>query len=259
MSTTTPTTFVGKSKVQATQITAIEAKNIAQDTRMNDIESNASYAVNALPGKLDSTVYTAKMEALDAKNLEQDGRLTAVEEKATQALSGAVMNSDYTAKNLEQDNRLTSVEGRVTTLETGIGATVQTAIDTKVAQTTFDSLKTQLLDADSQLSQALATKVATTVQSQTDAAQNALIESKVAQTVYTEKVASIDSSISGLLTSVSGLASSKLDASAHTSAITAVNNKIAAIEQFIQIFMTTYTITKSDGQDYSYTGSVQTL
>lgn len=126
----------------------------------------------------------------------QDSRLTAAEaailaNKATYDTKVAAID----AKDTEQDGRLDVVEGRVTSLETDISGRVQSEINDKVAQATFDALATELRDADSALSTALATKVAQTVQQQTDDAQNELINSKVAQSDYDVYVNSNDAAV----------------------------------------------------------------
>lgn len=126
----------------------------------------------------------------------QDSRITAAEtailaNKATYDTKVAAID----AKDTEQDGRLDAVEGRVTSLETDISGRVQSEINDKVAQATFDALATELRDADSALSTALATKVAQTVQQQTDDAQNELINSKVSQSDYDSYVSSNDAAV----------------------------------------------------------------
>jgi hypothetical protein len=79
------------------------------------------------------------------------------------------------SKNLEQDNRLTATETRLSSIEIDIEGVVSSVVTTQIAQTTFDTLRAELTNANSDLSLTLATKVAQTLQYELDSAQNSSI------------------------------------------------------------------------------------
>jgi hypothetical protein len=217
------------------KIAEIASKHLALDA--TDAQHTASIA--ALDAaKVEVSVYSAKMTALDVKDADHDTRVSVLEA----AVPTKVAQTEYDtklaavdAKDVEQDGRLTSVEGRTTALESDISSRVQAEIDAKVAQTVFDALVQDFLDTESQLSAALATKVATTVQVQTDAAQDALIASKVAQPVYDSKVSLLENRDYYF------------------------ERRFLALDEFVRTMLATYTITKPDGTPFVYTATVQNL
>lgn len=77
------------------------------------------------------------------------------------------LESNYTALT----NRVDTLETGVTGIQNQINTTITDLINSKVADTTFESLKTQLEDKDSELFASLATKVAKTVQVPVDTEQ----------------------------------------------------------------------------------------
>ncbi len=79
------------------------------------------------------------------------------------------------SKNLEQDNRLTATETRLSSIEIDIEGVVSSVVTTQIAQTTFDTLRAEFTNANSDLSLTLATKVAQTLQYELDSAQNSSI------------------------------------------------------------------------------------
>jgi hypothetical protein len=79
------------------------------------------------------------------------------------------------SKNLEQDNRLTATETRLSSIEIDIEGVVSSVVTTQIAQTTFDTLRAELTNVNSDLSLTLATKVAQTLQYELDSAQNSSI------------------------------------------------------------------------------------
>ncbi len=247
---------------------ANDAKNVEQDTRLTAAETTAAalraeYNVSTANVAADLSAfhgaYDAYTQANDALNSNQDSRLLVVETKAEStkqaheahvALTAANTDSlqqlisynkntydgyvaDNDAKNLEQDQRLDAAETRLEAIDTNIIGRVDDAINSKVATVTFDQLADELRNADSALTTALATKVAATVQVATDAAQDAKIDARVLQTTY----------------------------DTYTAADIKTNNlneiKIAAMEQFIRTFLSTYTIKNAQDQVYTYKGYAQ--
>lgn len=163
--------------------------------------------------------------AVEARAGVVEGRVDALESRAgaVEARAGVV---EARADALE--SRADAVEARATALESDIAGRVQAEINAKVAQATYDALAAELRNADSALTAAVATKVAITAQAAIDSAQDAAIASKKALSEYQAEKAALDA-------------------------------KDAAIEEFIRILLQTYSITKPNGQPYSYTGSVQNL
>lgn len=221
--------FVGFSISQAQQISAVES------------------------GKLDQSVFDAKVALQDAKEVEQDGRLVTAESglaaqgvrlgvaEATLAPLPALVSANesaLTAQGLRLDgaeSRLDAVEPRVSAIEGDISTRIQTEINAKVAQATFDALASELRDADSALTTALATKVSAVTQSAVDQAQNTLIQQK----------ASLND----------------LFFTAQQGQVQIDRNKASlnALEEFVRVFLTGYTIVKADGSNYAYSGAVQGL
>lgn len=214
------------------KIALVDAKDAAQDTRLTAVESLAG-------SKVDQSVYATKMSILDAKDVAHEGRLDAVEALAASKVAQTV----YSAKVSALEAADAALDVRVGAIETDISGRVQAAINEKVAQTVFDSLASELRDADSALTAALATKVAAETQSAVDAAQDELISQKAT-------VTQLGNLVNGFNAALTELDESKV-------ANNAYNAKIAALEEFIQIFMLTYTIQKPSGQNYAYTGEFQ--
>ncbi len=254
--------FVGQSIFQATQISSADARlavvEASLPTKVAQVEYNNKVAEIAAKhsaldakdaahdvalaaldaAKVEVSAYNTKMTALDTKDAEHDTRVSVLEAAVPTKVAQAEYDTKLAAvdaKDAEQDGRLTAVEGRATALESDISSRVQSEIDSKVAQTVFDSLASELRNADSALSAALATKVATTVQVQTDAAQDALIASKVAQTAYDSKTAALDARDYYF------------------------ERRMLAQDEFIRAMLATYSITKPDGTPFVYTASVQNL
>lgn len=237
----------------------------AHATQISNLETNLTNHVNA---------YDAKVEALDEKDAEHDTAIAALESALQAAVTSVTesidgLDADNAAQNAlinglrsdvdthtaqitginanaaTQGGLLTglrtdvdAVTGRVTSLETDISTRVQNEINDKVATATFDALATELRNADSALTQALATKVATTVQQQTDEAQNALINSKVAQEDFDATVTVVGGQIE------------------------VVDNRILAMEEFVRVLLATYPISKTINgvtSAYDYTGALQAL
>jgi hypothetical protein len=213
------------------------------------------------------------MALVDAKDAQQDGRLSAVEGRASDLESIKLDARTFDekmalvdAKDAEQDIRLTKVEGRVSTLETDLSTRVQAEIDDKVSQVVFDSVKAQLENTDSTLAAALATKVAATVQVQVDDAQNALINSKVAQADYDVKVAAIDAKDGEQDVRLTALEADKVNVVEYVADKAVLSdkdyfleNRFLAIYEFIQAMLNTYCITKPDGNLYEFTAELQKL
>ena len=244
------------------------AQNVEQDGRLTTVENDVSAfhaTYNVDKANIDTNLsefhgaYDAYTQANDALNTTQNSRLVTVEDKAESTkqayesyvtsnnLALSTTNStatafrqtydtyvvDNDAKTVEQDDRLDVHESRLDAIDTNIVGRVDSAINSKVATTTFDLLATELRNADSALSTALATKVATTVQVQTDAAQDARINARVLQTAYDTYTAS----------------------DTNTNKLNEI--KIAAMEQFIRALLSTYTVKNGFGQPYIYKGYAQ--
>jgi hypothetical protein len=216
----------------------IDAKDVAQDGRLSAVEALAS-------SKVASATYSAKMALVDAKDAEHDGKLIALEAKDAEHSARLVA---IEAKDVEQDGRLSAVEGRATALETDISGRVQTAIDEKVAQTVFDSLASELRSADSALTAALATKVAATTQASVDALQDGAISTKASIASLNNVINAFNSELDRL----DGVDATKV-------AIVDYEAKVDALEEFINVLLQTYTITKPTGGAYEYTGVKQNL
>jgi hypothetical protein len=216
------------------KMAAVDAKDAAQDGRLTAVESLAA-------SKVDQSVYLTKMGLLDAKDAAHEGRLDAVEGVA----ASKVAQTAYDTKVADLEAADAALSGRVGAIESDITGRVQAAIDEKVAQTVFDSLASELRNADSALTTALATKVAAETQSAVDAAQNDIIAQK----------ASINQ-LNNLVNNVNAALSSIDQAKVEKGEFYA---KRDAIEEFIAIFLQTYTITKPNGQPYAYTGVKQNL
>jgi len=267
----------------------IAALDLLDATHDNDIQALQSTAATKVAID-DFNAAVADLEAADA-NLQVgvttlQNRATTLENRAND-LEANTGSLDLRATQLETratdlEGRATQLETRATALETDISNRVQAEIDDKVAQATFDALATELRDADSALSQALATKVATTVQQQTDDAQNALINSKVAQTDYDAYVASNNAAVASkvdqttydaTVASVTSALDARVLTSTYDAKMTALDTRDAnlenrdyhwerrflAVDEFIRTMLLTYTVTKPDGQPYVWTFSNQQL
>lgn len=216
-----------------TKVAALDDKDAEHDTALAELQSGLQAAIASV---------TESIDGLDADNAAQN---TLINGLRSDVDTHTAQIGDIVSANVTQDGLLTglrtdvdAVSGRVTTLETSITSTVQDAINEKVAQTTFDALADELRNADSALTQALAEKVATTVQQQTDDAQNALINSKVAQEDFDATVATVSDQVG------------------------TVDNRILAVEEFIRVLLATYPISKTIAgvtSAYDYTGALQAL
>lgn len=227
------------------KVAALDAKDSEQEGRLSAVET----------GKVAVGTYMSKMSALDAKDAEQDGHLSALDSVVATKVSQAAYDSKVAAleaKDAEQDGRLTAVEGSVSAIQTDISGRVQSAIDEKVAQVVFDSLATELRDADSALTTALATKVAATTQASVDAAQDAIIAQKATIAGVNSALNNLVNAFNGEIERLDAVDASKLNTSAFDS-------KVAALEEFINLFLRTYTITLPNNTAYAYSGSYQNV
>lgn len=211
------------------KLALVDTRDAEQDLRLSGLET----------GKVGMDVYIARLEGVDAKDAVQDARLSAVEEVA----ASKVAQVAYEAKVALLDAKDAEQEARLLAIEEDIEGRVQDAIDEKVAQGVFDSLATELRDADSALTAALATKVAATTQAAVDSAQNAIITQKADITALNTAVATVNSSLSAL------------DAAKVSK--NEFNAKVAALEEFAKLLLKTYTITLPTGATYNYNGSFQ--
>lgn len=214
------------------KVALLDAKDVQQDSRLTDVEAVAA-------SKVAQSTYIAKVAAIDAKDVEQDGRLGDVEVLA----ASKVDQSAYDMKMTALESADAAAVARLDALETDIAGRVQDAIDDKVAQGVFDSLADELRSADSALTAALATKVAATTQSAVDAAQNAIITQKA-------DITSLNSAVASVNASIVSLDNAKVSKNQY-------NAKVAALEEFIQLMLKTYTITLPNNSTYSYTGNFQ--
>lgn len=175
----------------------------------------------------------------------QQGLINAVDTRISAAEAAILANkatydtkvAAIDTKDAQQDGRLTVVEGKVTALESDLSSRVQSEIDDKVAQATFDALATELRNADSTLSTALATKVAQTVQTQLDDAQNLLIDSKVSQEDYDLYVSNtatyleqVDANLSSQIADVETLANTKVAQTEYDAYVVSNDAAVAALE-----------------------------
>lgn len=251
-----------------TYVTNNNLKNNTQDKRLTAVENDVSafhdtYIVDKANTATDfsefHSAYNVYIQTNDTKNTIQDKSLTSIEtkiENSKQAFEEYVASntagnntarsiietnkSKYDAyvsanntKNSQQVGRLDTHESRLDSIDTNIIGRVDDAINSKVATTTFDRLAKDLRDVDSDLSITLATKVASTVQVQTDAVQDAKIDTRVLQIDYDTYVSN-------------GTNTKKLS-----------EIKIAAMEQFIRALLSTYTVKNGFGQPYIYKGYAQ--
>jgi len=196
--------FVGGSISQAAAISGAEG-------RLSSVEALAASKVAIVD-------YDAKVALLDAKDAEQDLVIASKLSTAVYDLKMAGLDAHDAAHDAAiaaLETRAGDLETRAGAIESDISGRVQSAIDEKVAQTVFDSLASELRTADSALTTALATKVATVVQAAKDAEQDA-------------KDAEHD-------------------------------GKLAALVEFVRAMLSTYSITKPDGNAYAWTGDAQGL
>jgi hypothetical protein len=205
--------------------------SISQAAAISGADARLS-AVEALAGSKVATVdYNAKMAMLDAKDALHDSMIDSKVAIAAYEAKMTVLDAHdvaIEARALALEGRATAVEARATALETDLANRVQAEIDAKVATTTFDALASELRNADSALSAALATKVAATVQSGVDAAQDAII----------------------------GLKKNAADVDAKDAEH---DGKLAALVEFVRVMLKTYTITLPTGGSYAWTGAAQNI
>lgn len=230
------------------KLALVDAKDANQDSRLTAVESLAS-------SKVAQSVYDAKMSLLDSNDAAHASRLDAVEALAGTKVAQSAYDAKVAlldAKDAEQDGRLSAVESRATAIESDIGTRIQSEINAKVAQATFDALATELRDADSALTTALATKVAATTQAAVDATQNEVIATKASITGVNNALNNLTNSFNAEIERLDGVDATKVAQSAYQA-------KIDALEEFIGIFLQTYTINKPNNQAYEYTGVKQNL
>lgn len=211
------------------KVALIDAKDVEQDLRLSAVES----------GKVAVDTYLTRLAGVDAKDAEQDGRLDAVEGVA----ASKVAQTAYDAKMVLIDAKDAAQDARLVAIESDIAGRVQEAIDDKVAQGVFDNLATELRNADSSLTAALATKVAATTQAAIDQAQSDLIAQKAS-------INQVNTAVASMTASLTALDAAKV-------AKTEYNAKVAALEEFIKLILKTYTITLPTGATYAYTGTFQ--
>ena len=229
----TQSRIVGGSISQRTKIAAAEDRisiaesNIAQRVKYSDYGTTVT-GPTGLQQDINSRVTTA---AYTTKVGEIEGRITGVANRAS-AL----------------ETRADALEGRVDAIDADIDGQVQNAIDDKVAVTVFNSLASELRNKDSTLFNSLATKVAQTVQTGVDAAQNAEIEKRVITTNYNSKMEALDNTNTAQDTAIA----------ARTLRATYLQ-KIAAIEEFLYLLNEDNYIeaVNSDGTEYKYRGTFQ--
>ena len=251
--------FVGASIAQAQQITAansgisslqaavaarvelstynakvalLDAKDVAMEGRLDAVEVLAA-------SKVAQSTYIAKVAALDAKDVEVEARLDDVEALA----ATKVAQSAYDLKVAALEGADAAAAARLDAIEGDIAGRVQDAIDEKVAQTVFEALADELRLADSALTAAVATKVASVTQQAVDDAQNAVIAQKAS-------IADLSGAITTVNASITSLQNGKVDKSQY-------NAKVAALEEFVQLMLKTYTITLPNNTTYAYNGNFQ--
>jgi hypothetical protein len=265
-------------------ISSISSTNIVQDSRLTGAESYIStlqdkaltlegQIYNLGINKVNILDYNLQVSTFISTNTVQDGRLTGAESNISTLSSIKQDLNDYTnkinlidAKDVDQDNRLSTIKSNVSSIQEDIAGRVETEILAKVPQFIFDTLKSELDTADSILTNSLATKVVSTIQQQVDAAQNTLIDSKVAQNVYNSTISSISSTNASQETRLSGIESSRLHTIGYDIYKTNLDNKdyfaeqsLLSIYEFIQTMLNTYEIFKPDGSLYQFTGNLQNL
>lgn len=227
------------------KVAAIDAKDAEQDGRLGSVETLAA-------SKVASMTYSAKMALLDAKDAEHTAALAVMDAAKLSVAAHDAKMALLDAKDADLTQAVAAVEGRVTAVEGDISGRVQAAIDEKVAQTVFDSLATELRNADSALTASLATKVAAVTQQAVDEAQNGVIATKAS-------IAGVNNALNGLVSQFNQ-ETQRLDA-VDASKVAAVDYqaKVDALEEFIGIMLQTYGITKPTGGAYEYTGVKQNL
>ena len=133
------------------------------------------------------------------------------------------------------DATFASISSQVAGMDVDIINRVSDEIDTKVDQTEFDNAVGSLMAVDSALVSSLATKVTEIAQAAVDSAQNALIDSKVAQSAFDSKTESLE-----------GL---NMD----------WEDRFRVIEESFRTILATYKIQKPDTTFYDYNGVNQKL
>lgn len=212
----------------------LDAKDSQQDNRLAAVESLAG-------SKVDLSAYITKMGLLDSKDEAHESRLSAVE-----SLAGSKVAQDvYAAKVVDLEAADSALGIRIGAIETDITGRVQNAINEKVAQTVFESLATELRSADSALTAAVADRVSAVTQSAVDQAQDDIIAQKATLAQFGNLITNVNGSLSSL--DVAKVEKGEFHA------------KRDAIEEFIAVFLQTYTITKPNGQSYAYTGEKQNV
>jgi hypothetical protein len=165
---------------------------------------------------------------------------------AVESLAGSkVDQSVYAAKVGLLEAADSALSNRVGAIESDITGRVQNAINERVAQTVFESLANELRSADSALTAAVADRVTAGTQSAVDQAQNEIIAQKATLTQFGSLINTVNSALSSL-------DEAKVEKGEF-------NAKRDAIEEFIAVFLQTYTITKPNGQAYAYTGVKQNV
>jgi hypothetical protein len=199
--------------------------NVGQDARLDDLEEGVTGARQN---------FNAFVATNNAKNTAQNTTITQNHNLYLAWVEGnGATGATGTTLIYLQDQDITQTEGRLDAIQTDISNLVQAAIDSKVPESTYQELAQELRDADTNLSSILDTKVLASVQATFDAAQDTRIAARVAQTAY----------------------DTYTDASDQSAKIKEL--KIAAMEQFIRTFLTTYPIVNGAGQTYVYRGYAQ--
>lgn len=249
--------FQGFSILQATQITDLSGRVSINELALQQNLSTLAF-IDTKDSEQDSRLLNAEsgLQAQDVRLLAAEGTLA--------PLPGLVSanESAITAHGVRLDgteSRLDAVEPRVLALETDISGRVQAAIDDKVAQATFDLLATELRDADSALTTALATKVSAVTQSAVDEAQNSIIQQKADLATVLDIANSATTEITNLNTNLAIEESNRINEDNHKTHLTSYVSKISAVEEFIATFLSTYSITLPDGSTYAYNGVKQNI
>ncbi len=241
-----------------TAVESLAASKVAQtayDAKVASLEATDASQASLLAGlesnKVSVMAYSAKMALLDATDANQASLLAGLEANKVAVSAYNTKVAELEAADASAIGRLTAVEAKATALESDIASRVQAEIDAKVAQTVFDSLASELRSADSALTAAVATKVATVTQEAVDNAQNAVIATKASIAGVNAALGSLTNAFNAEIVRLDGVDASKVAQSAYDA-------KIAALEEFIQVMLQTYTITTPNG-NYAYTGEVQNL
>jgi hypothetical protein len=213
------------------------------------------YAINANDVRIKTLEDTALTKVVLA-NYTQD-----VTTFATQ-INNSVLQTTYDAKypTIESnitaaagretvlESRYSAIENRITAVETDITDRVNTAIGTKVEETTYTALETELKGADSSITSILATLVVEEAQLAIDVSQDVEINSKLPEFDYKAKVSQIDNK------------NVEQDNLINSLVVPAdFEAKVAAVEEYIKLFTATNEIILPTGELYVYDGTYQNI